>query len=206
LPVTAFPKGYSLSRALESRRSRREGREDPLNIGQLGSLLYHSARATEVQLARAPDGYDVRRHLYPTGGGMGEIELYLSIHRCDGLAPGFYHYDPVNHCVTRLAAAAPLDIEKLGNAASRAAGRRGQHDLVLLFAARVMRSFWKYEAMAYSMVLRDVGAVTQTLYLVACALGLASCAIGNGDAALFARLAGTDPWTEPLVGELAING
>ncbi len=38
------------------------------------------------------------------------------------------------------------------------------------------------------------------MYLVATAMGLAPCAIGGGDADLFARAAGTDYYAETSVG------
>jgi SagB-type dehydrogenase family enzyme len=64
---------------------------------------------------------------------------------------------------------------------------------------------WKYEAMAYALILKDVGVLLQTLCLVAEAMGLAACPIGGGDAELFAHAAGTSPWIEGSVGELILG-
>ncbi len=30
---------------------------------------------------------------YPSGGSAYELELYLAVANCEGLARGFYHYD-----------------------------------------------------------------------------------------------------------------
>src|SRR5690606_25473746 len=31
------------------------------------------------------------------GGAIHELEIYVAVNRCQGLAPGLYHYDPVHH-------------------------------------------------------------------------------------------------------------
>jgi SagB-type dehydrogenase family enzyme len=59
--------------------------------------------------------------------------------------------------------------------------------------------------MGYALVLKDLGALMQTMYLVATAMGLAPCAIGSGDAAVFARATGLDPLAESSVGEFALS-
>jgi nitroreductase len=55
-------------------------------------------------------------------------------------------------------------------------------------------------------VLMEVGALFQTVYLVAQSLGLGACALGGiaGEAEL-SRLAGFDPREEPLLGMLALG-
>jgi hypothetical protein len=50
-----------------------------------------------------------------------------------------------------------------------------------------------------------VGVVFQTMYLAATAMGLDPCAIGGGDADLFARAAGTDYCAETSVGEFLLG-
>ena len=61
------------------------------------------------------------------------------------------------------------------------------------------------EPVAYERVLKQVGALFQTMYLSATAMGLAPCALGGGDSALFARLAGADPNHETSVGEFLLG-
>jgi hypothetical protein len=43
------------------------------------------------------------------------------------------------------------------------------------------------------------------MYLAATAMGLGPCAVGCGDADLFARAAGTDYWAETSVGEFLLG-
>jgi SagB-type dehydrogenase family enzyme len=71
--------------------------------------------------------------------------------------------------------------------------------------ARFQRLQWKYESMVYSVVLKDVGALYQTMYLVATAMGLAPCALGGGSSDLFSRLAGLDYYAESQVGEFLLG-
>ena len=77
--------------------------------------------------------------------------------------------------------------------------------VLLILAARFARVAWKYESIAYALTLKHVGVLYQTMYLTATAMGLAPCAIGGGDADLFARAAGTDYYGETSVGEFLLG-
>jgi SagB-type dehydrogenase family enzyme len=59
--------------------------------------------------------------------------------------------------------------------------------------------------MAYALVLKHVGVLCQTMYLVATAMGLAPCALGTGDSDLFAYATGLDYVAESSVGEFALG-
>ena len=39
---------------------------------------------------------------YRGGGALHELELYVAVNACDGMAPGLYHYDPLPHRLERL--------------------------------------------------------------------------------------------------------
>ena len=83
-------------------------------------------------------------------------------------------------------------------------GRRAPQALLIL-SARFARVSWKYRSIAYATVLKDVGVLLQTMYLVAEAMGLASCAAGCGDAALLARTIGSRLYEESSVGEFLLG-
>lgn len=72
-------------------------------------------------------------------------------------------------------------------------------------AARFARTLWKYEGIGYANLLKDAGALLQTMYLVATAMGLASCAIGGGDAECFAAAAGKGFWEQSSVAEFILG-
>jgi SagB-type dehydrogenase family enzyme len=59
--------------------------------------------------------------------------------------------------------------------------------------------------MAYAVILKHVGVVFQTMYLVATAMGLSPCGVGGGDSDLFARAAGADYYAETSVGEFLLG-
>jgi oxazoline/thiazoline dehydrogenase len=77
--------------------------------------------------------------------------------------------------------------------------------VLITMAARFQRLSWKYESISYSLMLKNVGALFQTMYLVATAMDLAPCALGGGDSDLFARAAGLDYYAETSVGEFLIG-
>ena len=74
-----------------------------------------------------------------------------------------------------------------------------------ILAARFQRLAWKYASIAYALILKHVGVVYQTMYLTGTAMDLAPCALGAGDADLFARAAGTDYYEESSVGEFLLG-
>ena len=79
-------------------------------------------------------------------------------------------------------------------------------DLLITLTARFQRVAWKYQSLAYALILKNVGVVYQQMYLVATALGLAPCALGTGDTQVFARASGLAYAKESSVGEFALSG
>lgn len=191
----------SLRDALMRRRSARTGNAT-LDLDRLATLLHHSGRVTACE-----DGgeYEVRRHPYPTGGGLGELEIWVLAERCAGLESGLYRYDPFETAL-QLEAGPRAEMARMTAQAAHATGNQSPHDAVLLITARMPRSFWKYEGIGYGLTLRNVGALLQSLQLVATALDLATCPIGLVPGTAFAKLTATDPWDEALVGGIVVNG
>lgn len=186
---------------LARRASVREQSASPITIRELGELLYHACRVIEVVPgALGP----VTSRPYPSGGANYELEVYPVVDRCLGLAPGFYRYDAQAHRLSVLHDPDP-DTDALLDGASAASATTIRPQVLLTIAARFQRQSWKYSGMAYATILKDVGALYATLYLVATAMGLAPCALGAGDSERFCRLAGTDRYTEASVGEFMIS-
>ena len=121
----------------------------------------------------------------PSGGGLHPIEAHLLVQRVEGLAPGAYHYHPLDHALEPLPAPA-MPIPELARVAVA-----GQHwfagaQVLVVLAARFGRCFWKYRQhpKAYRAVTMDAGHLSQTLYLAATDLGLGAfvtCAINEVD-------------------------
>lgn len=191
------------TRVLEERQSIRRHGEQPITAAQLGEFLYRTARIRARSQA-AHDLYERSDRPYPSGGACYELELYVVINTCTGLTSGLYHYCPQTHQLSRVTDRTG-DVEALLERAYYAADQQGVPQILLILTARFQRVAWKYEAMAYAVILKNVGVFYQTMYLVATAMGLAACALGNGDSDIFAAAAGTDYYTETSVGEFMLG-
>ena len=77
--------------------------------------------------------------------------------------------------------------------------------VLITIAARFGRISWKYSSLAYALILKDVGVLTQTLYLMATDMGLGGCAIGSTNIDLFAKMTGIEFHVEGVVGQFALG-
>jgi SagB-type dehydrogenase family enzyme len=199
-----------LGLVMDRRCSVRAYGERPVTLRQLGEFLFRVARVTarheaEVGTAAGPVLMDFAARPYPSGGGLYELEFYVAVNACDGLRRGLYRYEPVGHGLDRLDARDDLLALLVRDAAYSAGIPQETLQLLIILAARVPRVAWKYSSIAYSLVLKHVGVVYQTMYLAATAMNLAPCALGGGDSDLFARAAGADYYTETSVGEFLLG-
>ena len=196
----------SFTTVLERRRSIREHDDSaPITLRQLGDFLYRSAGVRQAADGSDDPGRDpAGTRPYPTGGALYELELYPVVGRCEGLEPGLYHYDPHGHRLGFVADAGPGVQRLLDDARARSLMAATPQVLVVV-AARFGRVMFKYEAMAYAAILKNVGALYQTMYCVGTAMGLAPCALGGGNADAFASAAGLDYYAESSVGEFLIG-
>ncbi|MFD0776074.1 SagB family peptide dehydrogenase, partial [Streptomonospora algeriensis] len=194
----------ALTEALEARRSIRTYADEPLTARQLGEFLYRTARV-RAHFVPGADGEDeaVSRP-YPSGGRAYELELYLTVRRCDGVPAGVYYYDPVAHRLV-LVNRGEQDREAMLRVASMATGLEAHPDVLITVTSRFPRLSWKYRAIAYATTLRHTGVLYQTMYLVATAMGLAPCGLGNGDADLAARVLGLEYLEEASVGDFLLG-
>ena len=191
------------TRVLESRRSRRFHGATPIGIEQLGEFLFRTARVTPLDVDGSGRS-DARYRLYPGGGACHPLEVYVLVARCAGLAPGCYHYLADAHALDPVDADETAVQSILGQSAVPME-RGSTQQVQLVFTARFHRINRRYEGNAYALVLQEVGALYQTMYLVATAMGLAPCAVGGGNADAFARLIGTDPLEEASVGAFVLG-
>jgi len=190
------------SQVLERRRSWREFDNDrPISLQQLGEFLYRSARVRSIGRDAK---YEYTNRPYPTGGAAYELEIYLVVDLCQDLPFGLYHYCPQNHHLTKICDRTP-EVEGLADTMRRSTPGYNPMQVSFFYAARFQRVSWAYEAIAYSLILKNVGVLQQTMYLVAEAMDLAGCAIGTGNSDLFAAAAGTDYYAETSVGEFILG-
>lgn len=194
----------ALTVAIEGRRSVRDYGEQPMTAGQLGEFLYRVARVRAHYVPGVDGGDEVTARPYPSGGAAYDLELYLSVRRCAGLAEGIYYYDPVAHRLV-LVNEDPADREAMFAVASGAVGRPARPDVLITITSRFERLSWKYRSIAYALTLLHTGVLYQTMYLVATAMGLAPCGLGYGDADLAARVLKLDHLRETSVGDFMLG-
>jgi SagB-type dehydrogenase family enzyme len=192
--------GRPFTDVLEARTSTRAFSDAPINMAQLGEFLYRACSQRGEINDSGPQQLTSRP--YPGGGAVYELEIYVSVRACLGLAPGLYHYDARDHRLFKLPAP-PGAVETLLNDAAESSKSNPQ--VVLTIAARVGRIFWKYESMGYAAILKNTGVLYQTMYLVAEAMGLGACGIGGGHSDLLSEAAGLDYYAESAVGEFLIG-
>jgi len=164
------------------------------------------ARVRSVEDADPTRGryYALSRRPYPSGGATYDLELYVTIDACTGLPPGLYHYDPLDHELRKLSDRNER-VEALLHYASLSIGAPHLPQVLITLASRFQRLSWKYRSMAYATTLKNGGVLSQTMYLVATAMGLAPCALGGGNSDVFAEAAGTDYYAESSVGEFVLG-
>jgi SagB-type dehydrogenase family enzyme len=185
--------------------------QNPITLAELSLFLDGAARVlsrweSPLDLEDGSDGpvLDYTRRPYPTGGSAYELELYVTVANCDGLASGLYHYDADAHALTPI----PARPEQLGamlDFAQFAMGAEGRPQILLTVTSRFARLAWKYSAIAYALTLKDVGALLQTLYLMAADMGLGGCAVGTSNIDLFEKVTGLPFHVEGPVGQFTLG-
>jgi SagB-type dehydrogenase family enzyme len=183
--------------------------QQPITLPELAQFLENSARVRSTWTSKLEldgSGPDVAftTRPYPAAGSAYELELYLAVANCEGLERGFYHYDADRHALVPIAARAQ-ELELLFQGAEYAMDVPAPPQILITIAARFNRISWKYSSIAYALILKDVGVLIQTLYLMATDMGLGGCAIGTGNIDLFAKMTGIDFHIEGPVSQFALG-
>jgi SagB-type dehydrogenase family enzyme len=200
----------TVARLLRERHSTRSfDHRQPITLAELSQFLDATARVQSKWKSRIDlgDGGPVVAYAarpYPSGGSAYELELYLAVANCAGLARGFYHYDADRHAL--MAISGPThELDAQLAAAEFAMDTPAVPQILITIAARFDRVSWKYSSIAYALILKDVGVLIQTLYLMATDMGLGGCAIGSINIDLFARMTGIEFHVEGPVGQFALG-
>jgi SagB-type dehydrogenase family enzyme len=168
LPRPMLDGAISLERALERRRSVRELGGAPLELADLGQLLWAAQGVTETH------GYRTA----PSAGALYPLEIYALVADVGALRPGVYRYEPSAHALImtrsgdrrRSLAAAALDQEFVGRT-----------PVVLVIAAVYARTEARYGSRADRHVHMEAGHAAQNIYLQATARDLATVLVGAFD-------------------------
>jgi SagB-type dehydrogenase family enzyme len=207
VPVQALSPAVKLLRERHSTRDFDNQR--PITLAELARFLDSTARVqSELKTTLDHGGggpelsYTVRP--YPSGGASYELELYLAVDKCQGLSRGFYHYDAGAHALVPIETRGH-QLDALLKSAEFAMGVNATPQILITIAARFGRVSWKYSSIAYALILKDVGVLMQTFYVMATDMGLGGCAIGTTNIDLFAKMTGLQFHVEGPVGQFALG-
>jgi putative peptide maturation dehydrogenase len=172
---------------------------DRIHFGQLMHRVYGARAISHTS------GVPVMKRATASAGGLHAVEAYLLVQRVEGLAPGLYHYHPVDHALDALKLLDPSEARQL--AARFVANQAWFVDapVQVVLVARFARNFWKYRrhAKTHRALTLDAGHLSHHQYLVATELGLAAfitAAVNEGD---IEDAFGLDPMRE---GVIAVTG
>jgi SagB-type dehydrogenase family enzyme len=208
----ASPKSNAgLTQLLRERHSTRSfDAAKPITLAELAQFLDATSRVLSTFEGKIEElgeespvvSYAIKPH--PGAGGAYELELYLAVDRCEDLERGFYHYAAADHALEAIDAPPPA-LAALLSAAEFATGATAPPQVLVTIAARFGRISWKYSSLGYALILKDVGVLIQTFYLMATEMGLGGCAIGSTNIELFAKMTGLDFCVEGPVGQFALG-
>ena len=175
----------------------------------LFAQLLQRVFAAQAEVRVSADTVFLKKNV-PSGGGLHPMECYLIVQHVEGVAPGLYHYQSVEHALE------PLPIPE-GRSWSDGGLRRFVQDMVaqqhwfadahvvVLLSPRFDRTFWKYRqhAKGYRVVALEAGHLSQTLYLSATEAGLGAFITGAINEKELEQAFGLDPVSQ---GALAVCG
>lgn len=180
---------------LDRRKSiRMPGR--PITKQELSEFLYRTSYIA------VEDGEE--RGRFPTGGDIHDFCMYLLIEACEGICPGLYRYDRQRHSLSRLKTGEGAT-SGLSEMAARALQQSEHPQILFNITSNISRVQTVYESMAYALVLKNLGVLLQTMYLVATEMNLAPCAIGGGTLGQLSALIEKSTMQEPSIGEFALS-
>jgi putative peptide maturation dehydrogenase len=103
-------------------------------------------------------------------------EAYLLVQYVEDIAPGLYHYHPIDHALEPIQTLFAAEAAALARKFVAAQPYFVDAHVMVIAVSRFRRNFWKYRnhAKAYRALILDVGHLSQTQYLAATELGLAA--------------------------------
>lgn len=181
-----------LTEVIRDRRSSRVFTGETISLRQLSYMLW----ATQGVKSIRGKSYATIRTV-PCGGARHEFETYLAVRNVEGLAPGAYHYLPMEHALEFL-----HEIDDADTAVSESLCWQrwaAKASVVFYWSMVPYRAEWRYGIYAHRVALIDTGHIGQNLYLACTGLGLGTCAIAAFDHERCCKLFGLDENEEYIV-------
>ncbi len=160
-----------VSEAIRARRSIRSFASDPFTLHELSALLFYSGGVTGDK-----EGKPLRAA--PSAGARHPTELLVVPYNVDGLDPGIYRYDWLNHKLWAQAKGDPgkaLEIACLEQEFVRDCA------CVIVFTSKVQRTLDRYGERGFRYAVMDSAAAAENLSLAAVALGYGTVWVGAFD-------------------------
>ena len=201
MPNNSSDDDFTLTEALQQRRS--TYRASQISLSDLSDFLFYTVRVKSV--TETVSKHQTVGKVYPSGGALHSLEVYLAVLNCEDLPIGLYYYDGFNHRLASIPEQENL-AKSIGEDACTSMGQNDLPAAVIVFSARFGRVFWKYESIGYRLLLIELGTVFQTLHLVASKLRLSVCIAGSGNSSDFSEKLGLNYFRETSIGEFVING
>lgn len=177
LSLPAPAANSALSEILHHRSTSRVFEQKQVALNDVSEMLYHTlgfiGERALPEASGLPESLRNRR-CSPSGGGLNATEGYVYIQHVEGLAAGFYYYNPLGHT---------LHLCSEGTVALGAllSGQHFANDLAfgVFLTSRFDKLWWKYEhSRAYRMAFVEIGHLSQTFQLLATHIGLKSWITG----------------------------
>lgn len=163
---------------MRRRRSRRDFLDVPVSKQAIADCLYCGNGI--VDFYEDEDYGRLPITMTPSGGARNPFELYIYARNVEGLQPGFYHYDALNHNL-QSTHIGRVDVPPMLGGQNWPA----QAAAIVFFVAHFPRSMWKYHlAMAYRVVMMEAGFIAQNIALTATHYGLSAIPSGAIDETL----------------------
>lgn len=153
---------------LQTRRSRNEFAGGALSLQQVSTLLFAAYGVTHRVAVKDGEAEQIFRTV-PSGGALFPLDLYVAVHRADGVASGLYAYDSLAHCLIGTNDESPT--QRLASACIYP-GAVETAAITLMFVGVFWRSRFKYRLRAYRNTLFEAGHAAQNVLLTAQGLGL----------------------------------
>ncbi|MEW6359234.1 MAG: SagB/ThcOx family dehydrogenase [Planctomycetota bacterium] len=165
LPKPNLKGTMSIEEGLARRRSVRQYATGSLTLDQVSQLLWACQGVTNKEGYRAA----------PSAGATFPIEMYLVVGDVEGVEPGLYHYDILDHALWRTK---KEDIRKALDVACLNQHMIADAPATLVITGILQRTAQRYGSRAARYVFMEAGHIGQNIYLQCEPLGLATCAIG----------------------------
>jgi SagB-type dehydrogenase family enzyme len=153
------------------RASRRSFNDEPIALEELSFLLWATAGFRGIR----KEGESAFR-MVPSGGCRHPLETYLVVQNVDGLTPGLYLYQSLNHDICFLREI-PNPEERIKEACL-GQGFCAKAPVLFVWTAIPYRTEWRFGPVSPKIIAQDSGHLCQNLYLAVESINGGTCAIG----------------------------